>query len=303
MEEKLKDHNFRVAVLIVAYNAAAQLKESLKCINWMRDSKRFEVFLVDNSDKEETGNLINKDFNWINYINSETNLGFAKGMDLAYEVSDKEYYDYYLVLNPDLQIDQETIIELISAIQKEKSLGIVAPKLESHSGIIEKSILKRLNSVRIIGNDIFKSLPLTNPFSLDSYSNNSKLVEAVSGACMLIKKEVIEKVGFFDTDYFMYYEDLDFCNRVKENGYQIKYISDLTAIHSVSSSSEEMDNKDLWRYKAITKSRLQYLDKNGSMLDYYITKFYSVIYAVIKSFTASKPEIRGEFLKDLIQKY
>lgn len=196
----------KVAVIIVVYKFPHEkLQELLKSLHNEGIIRR-DIYVVDNT------------------IN---NIGYGGGINSALKKIIKKY-KYFLILNPDVSFKRPFINPLLSAFQNSSSVGIVGPKILDEKGRIWANG-GILNPVRFSGGlkDIGKENSKTTiPFESDF----------VSGTAMLIKKEVFEKIGLFSEEYFLYYEDVDFCTRAKNAGFSSVTNPSAILVHSASSS-------------------------------------------------------------------
>lgn len=215
----------KVAVIVLNF----KVKElTLKCVESVQRSslKDLEVIVVDNSKDDELKSTLSKD---IEYIPNE-NTGYSGGNNLGIKKALKENCQYILILNPDAEIEKNTIEILLKTAEKEDA-GIVCPKIyfgDRETIWYAGGIFDRLN---VIGTHR----------GVDEKDNGQydELIETdfAAGACMLVKSEVFEKVGLLDEKYFLYYEDADFSERVKKSGYKILYEPKAKVFHDNAKST------------------------------------------------------------------
>ena len=183
--------------------------------------------------------LLKKSSLFAELIENKNNVGFASGQNIAYERSKKYAPEYILVLNPDTLTDKASVDKLEEKILTDKSIGIVGPMIIGDSGEIEKSINIQLNIwfylLKLLSIDLI-ALKTRKKYAKDNF------VEAVSGACMLIRTEMIKKTGLFDGDFFFYVEDTEFCNRALKAGWTILFTPDVKIRHSLSCSTNSFKN-------------------------------------------------------------
>lgn len=222
----------KVFVTLVDYNSE---KNTLSCLDSLDqlEIKDFElqIVVVDNASK----NNFKADKKYQNFklkiIRSEENLGFAGGQNMGIKYGLENGADYILVLNNDVILDKDLIVELLKAFQEKKDCGIVSPKIyfakghEFHKNRYSESELGKV--IWYAGGKMDWKNVLASHRGVDEVDKGQyeklEQTDFASGCCMMIKKEVLEKVGLFDEKYFLYYEDNDLSQRAKKAGFKVFY--------------------------------------------------------------------------------
>ena len=171
----------------------------------------------------------------IKVILNNNNLGFAKAVNQGIRESKGKYI---LLLNSDIKVLPEAIKKLINFARKREDAGIVVPKLLSKDGKTSQASCYKLPTVRGALNEYW----FGKKGSYEKYlprGGNPVKVEAAVGAAMLIPKAVIDVVGLLDEKYFMYFEDLDYCHRVSQNGLAVYYLPQAKMIHHHGQSGKK----------------------------------------------------------------
>ena len=230
----------KVSIIIVSWNGLNFLKNCLKSL-YKIDYPNFEVIIVDNGSFDNSIEYIKRNYPQVKLITNRRNVGFAEANNIGYKVADGKYI---LFLNNDTTVTKSFLTNLIKVIEEEKDLGGVQAK------ILTMSDKRRLDSAgSFLTNTGFLYHYGYN--QLDSSRYNKRLfIYSAKGACMLFKKEVIEKCGIkygkevkiFDPDFFAYFEETDFCHRVWLSGYKIMYVPDSVIYHKIGGTSKRMDN-------------------------------------------------------------
>lgn len=260
----------RIAISMVTYNAANYVENCLKSIMWIKEMPEVKLFIYDNSEDDKINQLISKYRKIpLTFTKSSKNLGFGAGHNRNYKIIEEFSPDFVLLLNPDMELRKESLVQLINNFNKisksGEKVGIVGPKLTDGSKI-EHSIL-HFYSPLSLGVMLLKELmgkkrpDVTMPL-------DNKSVDGISGACMLISNKLIQEVGLFDEDYFMYYEDGDFCTRSKKAGWKIYYLPNIEAKHAIGRSSDHLIEKERWLKERMILSSLLFFKKNHSTFDY-----------------------------------
>ncbi len=173
----------------------------------------------------------------IEIINNKKNLGFSGGVNVGIRHALSQKADAIMLLNNDTILEKPILKKLVETLFKNQTVGIVAPALEfkKHG----KTFYDIGGSVNAFGKTSHREVLSTTPYSTNS-------VTYVSGCCMLIKPEVFEKIGSFDDNFFLYYEDVDFCLRAKKAGFGIKVIPSVSLYHELSKSSGRLSRLSIY---------------------------------------------------------
>lgn len=241
----------KLSVIIVNFNTNKYLA---RCIKYLPDD--VEIIIVDNNSENKP--KLSK----AKIILKDKNLGFAKAVNIGLKNSSGEFI---LLLNPDTKITSNDINKLINFYKGHDDCGIVAPKLIGKNNIVQKSVRK---FPTVIG--AFKEYILKQKGEYDFYLPAGKQVcqvDVVVGACMLIKKDLLEKIGGLSEKYFLYYEDIDLCKRVKQKGFNVYFFPESIIYHEVGVSSSPKS------YNLLVRSSKIYHGTLGHQIIKYIIKF------------------------------
>ncbi|MCL5432854.1 MAG: glycosyltransferase family 2 protein [Patescibacteria group bacterium] len=229
----MKKNKKKVSVIIVNWNNINNLKECLYSLKKIK-YKNIEIIIVDNGSKDGTleylakekksnGNLI--------VIRNKKNLGFAEGNNIGYSLSTGEYI---LFLNNDTIVDDNFLGPLVEKLHN-PSIGGVQPKILSYP---RKDIIDSIGSY-LLNSGFLYHFGHNKP-DAKKYNRGAEIF-SMKGACMLLKKDVIEKVGLFDKNYFAYFEETDLCHRVWLSGSKIYYVSHSVIYHKGGETAKELD--------------------------------------------------------------
>ncbi len=233
-----------LSIIILSYKSKTHLEVLLPSI-WANQGVDFEVIVVDNDSKDGT-------FEWLlNYqknnadknlkVLSNINNGFAKGNNLGIKQSSGEYV---LLLNPDTKIAQETLKVMLDFMDAHPDVGISGCKLIKADGKLDLACRRRFpNPWNSFARLFLKNNKNYNYSDVDE--NQEMEVDSVVGAFMLIRRNVMDKIGLLDEDYFMYGEDLDWCWKCKQAGYKVWYYPKTTVTHYKGESSKKAKFKTL----------------------------------------------------------
>lgn len=223
-----------VAIIIINYNGTEDTLECLSSLNQYlknEENLRFEIALLDNHSKEPISpKSLPTSGIPIHYYQSDDNLGFAGGNNLAIRNISKEidHIDYYFLLNNDTVLVDDSLIRLLKATTGSSYdiTGLVNYYYDQPNECWQAGSFVR--PMQLTGKEV-------NPLK---YQNGSFVeVDTVPGSSLLISTKVIDTIGLLDDNFFAYYEELDWCLRAKEKGYKVAFLSGTKILHKVGRSS------------------------------------------------------------------
>ena len=260
------------SIILVNYNGSHFLHKCLNSIQKFGDFNNSEVIILDNASTDISTNIVANNFPLFKMICSETNLGFGKANNLAVKSSGGEYL---LFLNTDTVLMENTPKILLDYLSLNKNIGIISPQVtfdngryQLSSGNLPNLFTEFVDKIRYSFDNRFHNF--LSKFYEEKYST-VKEVGWATGACMMMRRDVFERVGGFDESFFMYFEDKDICKRVKELGYKVIYYPETTIIHLLGGSSHGIKNSVNTYYR---KSQLYYYQKHLGKFQTTILKLY-----------------------------
>lgn len=235
-----------LTVQIVNWNAREDLRQALRSLFEHAPTFPFEVLVLDNASQDGSVQIVEKEFPQVRLLVSERNLGFARGHNLLARHARGRYL---LLLNPDTVVMRDTLTKLIRFAEAHPEAGIIGPKLLNPDGSLQYSCRRFPNPIAAI----FRNTPLGRLFPNNRYTrdylmldwdhNSIREVDWVSGAAMLVRREVYQQLGGFDEQFFMYVEDVDLCYRAWQAGWKVLYYPDAIIIHAIGRSTDLVANK------------------------------------------------------------
>ncbi len=223
-----------VSIIFVNWNSANYLRESIASVYEHTRDVRFEVIVVDNASPQAGVDELQRIFPEIMLLKSEKNLGFAGANNLGFKNASGSYL---LFLNPDTKLVAPAIEILLEQLKTLPDAGIAGCKLLNTDLTVQTSCIQRFPTIANQVMDIeylrlkWPGCRLWDIAPLFSDSTMPVAVEMISGACMMMPREVFERAGMFAEDYFMYAEDLDLCYKVAQLGLINYYIGDACIVH------------------------------------------------------------------------
>lgn len=242
----------KVSIIILNWNGIKDTLECLKSVYGLRTTDyRLETIMVDNGSTDvdklkTTAQKLSKAWLQLKLIENNKNLGYAEGNNVGIRRALKDGADFVFILNNDTILDKNTIVDLLRVANKYKNAGILSPKIyfakgyEYHKDRYKKDDLGRV--IWAAGGDIDWSNVYGSNRGVDEVDRGQHdgvcETDFATGAAMFIRREVLEKLGGFDSDYFMYIEDADLCVRAKKLGWKVFYAPPAHLSHKVSRSSK-----------------------------------------------------------------
>ncbi len=248
-----------LSVIIVTYNSAPFIDACLRSLEATLDPRTTEICVVDNASTDATVPLVRRHAPRVRLLVNERNLGFAAALNRGLAAT---HGRHVLWLNPDATVENGGAPVLAAYLDAHPEVGIVGPKILDPDGQLQRSArafpsydwpLGHRHGwlTRLFPNNPFSTrylLPDLNPSAVQD-------VDWVSGACLLHRREVAERLGGLDEQFFMYCEDVDFCLRARTAGWAVRYHPALTVRHHVAGSTRQHSlrmlvarHRSLWRY-------------------------------------------------------
>jgi N-acetylglucosaminyl-diphospho-decaprenol L-rhamnosyltransferase len=229
-----------VSIIIVNWRSKEYVRACLESIAQTSRSNSYEVLVVDNDSGDGCGAMLEEQFPQARYLQSTTNLGFAGANNLA---ATKSSGRYILFLNPDTEVCASAIETLAAALDAHPEAGMVGARLLNTDRSLQTTcvtavpnILNQTLNLRWL-RSTFPLWGIWGMRALYRADRKPSAVEAISGACMMLRREVVEQVGGFSTDYFMYAEDMDLCVKVARAGHVILFVPEAEIVHHGGGSS------------------------------------------------------------------
>lgn len=237
-----------LSVIFVNWNATDYMRACLNSIYAQAGGIDFEIIVVDNASPNGDVDGLKQEFPAIRLIKSSENIGFAGANNLGYAQSSG---DYLLFLNPDTEVIGSAIQRMLKRMRSLYRPGAVGCKLLNSDGSIQTSCIQRFPTIlnQILDIEALRiRWPGCRLWKIDAlFSTNEEPaeVEVISGACLMIRREVFEVVNQFSKDYFMYAEDVDLCFKVHQAGFKNYFIGEATVVHHGGGSSKQKSS-DNW---------------------------------------------------------
>ncbi len=289
----------KVSVIIISYNVRSYLAHAIDAI-MKSDYGELEIIVVDNNSYDGTCEYLKENYNQvssIHVISNNENVGFGRAVNQAGKVATGEYY---LILNPDTIIEEETISVLVNYLYKNKNVGMVGPKILNADGTLQLACKRSFPTIKvalpkILGLDrIFPNSKWAGKYNL-TYLDPEKIasVDAISGSCMLASAETFNRLSGFDEQFFMFGEDLDLCARIWESGQEVHYVPETKIVHY---KGESVKTAPYDSREAFYHSMNIYVNKHFSSTLGLFTRFFIAAGISLKKFISAINEKRSLFV-------
>lgn len=265
----------KVSIIIVYYKDKEALFNCLKSIKENRPKVSFEVIVVDNDEVKRIEKEVKSKFNWIKYVKSWGNIGYGAGNNLGASIAKG---DFLMILNPDTLIKPGSIDTLVDFLVENKDVAVVAPNLIDKKGKIFTQLGSReLTPVRGIValsflNKVFPHNKISRDYWLkDLPLDQKREVDVVPGSAFLIRKDVFEKIGGFDENIFLFFEESDLGRRIKKLGYRLYIIPESEVVHFWSGGKKDPP----YIKKIFKKSRFYYFKKHFGLVSALLVEVFA----------------------------
>lgn len=237
----------KLSVVIINFKTPKQLCECIESI-YATTKDIDDIIVVDNHSEDDSVRVVREKFPEIRTIASHVNGGFAMAANWGIRIAQHETI---LILNPDIIVKEGAIRTLYDKLHSEENIGIVAPKLLNFDGTLQYScskfhkLLTPVYRRTVLGRTRMGKKELSRFEMTDWDHNDERDVDWAIGAALMLKRDIVEKVGLMDSRFFLYFEDVDLCRRVWEAGYRVVYVPSAVMLH---------EHKRLSAYQAGVKS-------------------------------------------------
>jgi N-acetylglucosaminyl-diphospho-decaprenol L-rhamnosyltransferase len=233
----------KLSILVVAWNVRKQLTDCLRSIERYPPAAAFEVIVVDNDSVDGTAEAVRGDFPWVTVLANEQNCGFAAANNRAVAHAQGEYL---LLLNPDTLVHPGGLDVLCEFLDRNGDVAVCGPRLLNENGTIQPSV-RGVPSFRAVfyRYTIFRHVFLfrrqhrewlRSGFPYDRQADADQLM----GAALMLRRAALNQVGLLDERFFLYYEEVDLCHRLRRAGWRAVFVPDATITHLGGQSSRQV---------------------------------------------------------------
>jgi GT2 family glycosyltransferase len=271
LENSEISHSPLVYAVVLAWN---QVTVTLECLESLSKSHypALRIVVVDNGSTDLTHEIVSKNYPDIEVIRLVHNVGLARGYNHGIEYALNKAADYVIAMNNDTVVAPEMVAELVKAIQNHPRAGMVSPKIYHFFG--DRTRLWCAGAkwqnfpprIKLIGSNAPDGAEFQHEFTLPY----------VTSCCILMSREALEKVGFFDTGYYFYYDDWDLSERYRAAGFEIWFVPAAHIWHKVSVSTQKTNKPKKWWFVMGRSSVRFYLKYKPEMIFVLYTLWFTL---------------------------
>ncbi len=216
-----------VSIVVVSYNTRDHLVRLLATVSESGTARPYEIIVVDNASSDGSAAMVETDHPGVRLLANDENVGYSRAVNQAIRAAGGRYI---LILNPDIEVTSGAIDALCHHMEESPETGIAGGKLLNPDGTLQYScrtfytFRTLLHRRTPIGKLFPKSTVVRDHLMMDWDHDTVREVDWMLGACMMVRREAILEVGLMDERFFMYFEDVDWCYRMKQHGWRVVYV-------------------------------------------------------------------------------
>jgi len=240
----------KLSIVIIHYDTSDDLERCLLSIRRHEPSCGYGVIVVDNASTDPGLAAVREAHPDVRWIMNEKNVGYSRGVNLGIAAADA---DYYLVLNPDIVVRPGALDALLDHADRHPRGGLIGPQLLNEDGSVQDSCrrfytLTTLMMRRTFLGKLFPKSDVVDRHLMRDFDHASnRSVDWVLGGCMLVRREALARVGPMDERFFLYFEDVDWCYRMGQAGWDVLYTPEASFIHRHRrDSAKGITGKSFW---------------------------------------------------------
>ncbi len=289
-----------LSVVIVSWNVRELLLRCLASVHaGLSEGLTGEVFVVDNASSDGSAAAVAEAFPAVQVLANADNVGFVRANNQAIVRCRGRHV---LLLNPDTEMREGALGRLVAALEADRQLGAVGPRLLYADGTVQPSrrrfptLATALVESTVLQRLFARSAIVRRFYVADRADDEEQDVDWLVGACLLVRRAAIERVGLLDERFFMYSEELDLCRRLRAAGWRVRYLPAAEVVHYEAKSSEQAP---VARHVHFHESRCRYFGKyQGSLAEKVVRASVVLNYAYLaleeqgKLVLGHKPDLR-----------
>lgn len=257
-----------VSIVIVNWNVRELLAACLRSLNTSRTPHNYEIIVVDNNSSDGSVEYIQKQFPAVNLIALKENVGFARANNQAIKRAQGRYV---FILNPDCEVFADTLAQAVRFMDEHPSVALLAPRIENADHTFQRGsvrsdptlwsqLLVLLKLQRLI---LLLNVP-SNYYQAAFNPDREQDIEQAMGAALFVRRSALDAVGLFDELFFLWFEEVDLCKRLRTSGYSIRFSPAVRVIHHGGQSFSQ--RAPLARQLIYNKSLVRYFFKHRGVL-------------------------------------
>jgi len=254
-----------LSVILVSFNDWIHLEKCLESLRTINPENDLEIVIVDNNSSDGSPDLVKTKFPEVKLICNSENLGFSKANNLGIRASAGEFV---LFLNNDTIANAQALTVLLDEMKRNPSIGAVGPALLSGQDTYQVSFGKRIDFFSEFIQKGFLNLYYAKKLKSD---HKDRDVGWLSAACLLVRRKALEEAGCFDENYFLYFEDIDLCYKIRQEDWILRFCPQAQIIHIGGTSTSAVKNSSRYHYR---KSQIYFYRKHNSRLSQALLRAY-----------------------------
>lgn len=257
----------KVSIIVLNWNG---LKDTIECLESLKKITypNYEVIVVDNGSKGNDADVLEEKYgDYIELIRNRENLGFTGGNNVAMRTVVERGINYVLILNNDVVVEKNFLEPLIEDILRDENIGVIGP-----ANYYYYEPQKILHSGGKINYWKGKAVGL-------NLLESSKELNSLAGCCLLIRKEVIDQIGYFYEPYFLNFEEVDYCLRAKKAGFKISYEPKSKVWHKTQATLDKIPAAQCYYFY---RNKFLFIKRNAPFYIKYPFYFYYSLYLIFK---------------------
>lgn len=272
-----------LSIVIVNWNTRDLLKDCLSSIYKTILKLSYEIWVVDNGSSDGSVEMVEREFPQVKLIKNEENLGFAKANNQAIKESKG---NYILVLNSDTIILPNALDRMVEFMNTNKNVGMIGGRILNADGSIQLTCGRAFPTIwsifleKTLSSQLFSGIRtikkcLSSQWPRDRFCE----VDVVNGSCMMVRRKTINKIGPLDEQYFLYWEHVEWCKRIKEAGWKIYLLPEAQIVHLGGRSVEYLDDRGIiLSYQSLVK----YFKRHHKKVPSLLLKYLSILEMVLR---------------------
>jgi len=255
-----------VTVSIVSYNTSEPLRNCLASLQARRDEGEvtLDVVVADNASTDDSVAMVRREFPWVRVVETGGNIGYGRANNTGLAGATTRYV---FVINSDTVVEPGALKVMRDFMDENPKIGCVGAQLILSDGSTQTSCARDPSLLAVFWEQTYldKLLPnnrITGNYLMTNWDyKDRREVEQVCGACLFVRREAYEQIGGFDPAYFMYFEDTDFCIRLRRAGWPIHFVPEARILHLLGASSAKNWQTRARTISAYNKSRYYYFNR------------------------------------------
>jgi GT2 family glycosyltransferase len=260
--EEVLGSRHTLSVIIVSWNSRDRLTECLTSLGEQVAELSIETWVVDNHSNDGSVDLVREQFPWVNLLVNRENQGFARANNRALSLATGRYV---LFLNPDTQLLSDALAVLLRFMDDHPKVGAVGPQVLFPEGSIQPSCRRFPTLATVLWEAVgldraLPDHPRFGRYLMGDWDHRSLCrVDQPIGACLMVRSSALEQVGQFDDQFFLFFEEVDLCRRLRSAGWEIYFVPEAQVIHHGGHSTGQDFRRAVWLFHS---SRYKYFRKH-----------------------------------------